>query len=147
MVMANYSEFVTVKFAISRTGAIAVPANYLYKQDELAYVLADSGCRVLVTMTGFDGLDYQAMLDGIAPGWDSATFADRTTGATTAFPRCGTSCFLTWTGGPAPGCTRLRLCPRWDPNEPPPSTSSGRTRTRPLTSCTPVEPLEPPRVW
>src|SRR5438093_1057018 len=77
LVMANYPEFGTLKFAISGTGANAVPFNFLYKQDELAYVLADSGCRVLVTMTGFDGLDYQAMLDGIAPGWDSAGFADR----------------------------------------------------------------------
>src|SRR5437660_5794569 len=77
LVMANHPEFVTLKFAISRTGAIAVPFNFLYKQDELAYVLADSGCRVLVTMTGFDGLDYQAMLDGIAPGWDSLGFSDR----------------------------------------------------------------------
>ena len=77
LVMANYPEFVTLKFAISRTGAIAVPFNYLYRQDELAYVLADSGCRVLVTMTAFDGLDYQAMLDDIAAGWDSVGFSDR----------------------------------------------------------------------
>lgn len=73
MVMANYPEFVPVKFAIARVGAIAVPFNYLYRQDELRYVLADSGCRVLVTMTGFRGLDYQSMLDVIAPGWDSPT--------------------------------------------------------------------------
>src|SRR5882757_3980287 len=79
MVIANYPEFVTLKFAISRVGAIAVPFNFLYKHDELAYVLADSGCRVLVTMTGFDGLDYQAMLDGIAAGWDTAAFAHRPT--------------------------------------------------------------------
>src|SRR6202171_6182285 len=65
VVMANYPEFVTVKFAIARVGAIAVPFNYLYKQDELRYVLADSGCRVLVMMTRFGDLDYQAMLDGI----------------------------------------------------------------------------------
>ncbi|MCW2589469.1 MAG: acyl--CoA ligase [Mycobacterium sp.] len=77
IVMANYPEFVTVKFAISRVGAVAVPFNFLYKQDELAYVLADSACRILVTMTSFDGLDYQAMLDGIAPGWDSTGFAHR----------------------------------------------------------------------
>src|ERR1700694_4327221 len=32
MVMANYPEFVTVKFAIARTGAIAAPFNYLFKQ-------------------------------------------------------------------------------------------------------------------
>ncbi|UXA11525.1 acyl--CoA ligase [Mycobacterium sp. SMC-8] len=77
VVVANHPEFVTVKFAISRVGAIAVPFNFLYKQDELAYVLADSGCRVLVTMTGFEGLDYQQMLDGICGGWDSTGFADR----------------------------------------------------------------------
>jgi fatty-acyl-CoA synthase len=67
MVMANYPQFVTVKFAIARVGAIAVPFNYLYKQDELGYVLEDSGCRVLITMTGFGGLDYQSMLKDVAP--------------------------------------------------------------------------------
>jgi fatty-acyl-CoA synthase len=65
MVMANYPEFVAVKFAIARVGGIAVPFNYLYRQDELRYVLADSGCRMLVMMTRFGDLDYQAMLDGI----------------------------------------------------------------------------------
>ena len=63
-----------IKFAISRVGAIAVPFNFLYKQDELAFVLADSGCRVLVTMTGFGGLDYPSMLDAIAAGWDAAGY-------------------------------------------------------------------------
>ncbi|MCV7221724.1 class I adenylate-forming enzyme family protein [Mycolicibacterium elephantis] len=75
MVMANYPEFVTVKFAIARTGAIAVPFNYLYRTNELGFVLADSGCRVLVTMTGFGALDYQAMLDGIVPQWDAPDFS------------------------------------------------------------------------
>jgi fatty-acyl-CoA synthase len=77
MIMANFPEFVPLKFAISRAGAIAVPFNFLYKRDELAYVLGDSGCRVLVIMTGFANLDYQRMLDGIAPGWDSVGFATR----------------------------------------------------------------------
>jgi fatty-acyl-CoA synthase len=73
MIIANYPQFVTVKFAIARLGAIAVPFNFLYRQDELRYVLADSACRVVVTMTGFRGLDYQAMLDDIMPGWDAPT--------------------------------------------------------------------------
>jgi fatty-acyl-CoA synthase len=68
MVMANYPEWVVVKFAIARTGAVAVPLNYLYRSDELRFVLADSGCRVVVTMTGFADLDYQAMLDGMPDG-------------------------------------------------------------------------------
>jgi fatty-acyl-CoA synthase len=70
MVMANYLEFVPLKFAISRAGAVAVPFNYLYRRDELGYVLAQSQCNVLITMTGFMGLDYLGMLDEIAPGWD-----------------------------------------------------------------------------
>jgi fatty-acyl-CoA synthase len=71
LLLANYLEFVPLKFAISRAGAVAIPFNYLYRQDELAFVLAQSECNVLITMTGFAGLDYLAMLDGIAPGWDS----------------------------------------------------------------------------
>jgi fatty-acyl-CoA synthase len=65
MLMANYPEFVAIKFAIARAGAVAVPLNYLYRSDELRFVLADSVCRVVVTMTGFAELDYQGMLDGI----------------------------------------------------------------------------------
>jgi fatty-acyl-CoA synthase len=65
MMMANYPDFVAIKFAIARAGAIAVPLNYLYRSDELLFVLADAGCRVLVTMTGFAGLDYQAALDNM----------------------------------------------------------------------------------
>ncbi|MEV4380686.1 AMP-binding protein [Streptosporangium sp. NPDC049644] len=70
LLMANYLEFVPLKFAIARTGAVAIPFNYLYRQDELAYVLAQSECNVLITMTGFAGLDYLDMLDAIAPGWE-----------------------------------------------------------------------------
>jgi fatty-acyl-CoA synthase len=75
MVMANSAEFVTVKFAIARLGAIAVPFNYLYRQDELRYVLADSGCRVVVAMPRFGEIDYESMLDDIAAGWDQPGFA------------------------------------------------------------------------
>ncbi len=75
MIMANYPEFVTIKFAIARTGAIAVPLNYLYRSDELRFVLADAGCHVVITMTGFADLDYQATLDvcPIRPWWCCST--------------------------------------------------------------------------
>jgi fatty-acyl-CoA synthase len=78
MLMANHLEFAPVKFAIARAGAVAIPFNYLYRAEELAYVLAQSRCDVLVTMTGFAGLDHLAMLDEIAPGW--------ATGPTAALP-------------------------------------------------------------
>jgi fatty-acyl-CoA synthase len=66
MIMANYPQFAAIKFAIARAGAVAVPLNYLYRREELHFVLADAGCRVVVTMTGFADLDYQTMLDGIS---------------------------------------------------------------------------------
>ncbi|WP_433567208.1 class I adenylate-forming enzyme family protein [Nocardia sp. CA-151230] len=71
VLMANFPEFAPVKFAIALAGVVAVPLNFLYRAEELAYVLGQSECRVLVTMTGFAGLDYLAMLDEIAPGWES----------------------------------------------------------------------------
>jgi fatty-acyl-CoA synthase len=71
VLMANYPEFVPVKFAVAAAGAVAIPFNYLYRRDELAYVLRQSRCAALVTMTGFAGLDQLAMLDEIAPGWES----------------------------------------------------------------------------
>lgn len=86
MVMANHPDFVPVKFAIARTGAIASPFNFLYRQGELGYVLAQSRCRVLITMTAHAGLDYPAMLDAITPGWDSPSFGDRPVSAADPTP-------------------------------------------------------------
>jgi fatty-acyl-CoA synthase len=77
LVMANHSEFVTLKFAIARAGAVAIPFNFLYRTEELAYVLAQSDCSVLITNQGFAGLDHAGMLDEIVPGWDGPDFADR----------------------------------------------------------------------
>lgn len=70
IMMANYLEFVPLKVAVAKVGAVAVSMNYLYKTEEWRYVLAQSECRFLVTMSQFGGSDYQAMLDDICPGWD-----------------------------------------------------------------------------
>lgn len=77
LLMANHAEFVTLKFAIARAGAVAIPFNFLYRTDELRYVLAQSDCKVLITNQGFQALDHAAMLDEIVPGWDTPGFADR----------------------------------------------------------------------
>lgn len=69
LVMANFPEFVALKFAISRVGAVCVPVNYMNRKDELAYVLEQSDAVMLVTMDRFRDLDYLAMLDAIVPGW------------------------------------------------------------------------------
>jgi fatty-acyl-CoA synthase len=80
MLMANHPEFVAVKFAISRAGAVAVPINFLNRRDELGYVLRQSDAVLLVTMDSFRGLDYLGFLDELAPGW-----VEQSGG--TAFPR------------------------------------------------------------
>ncbi|MFD6894693.1 class I adenylate-forming enzyme family protein [Rhodococcus sp. NPDC060086] len=76
IVMANYTEFVPVKFAVARAGGVAVPMNFLYREDELKYVLGQSECRILITMTGYADMDYPQMLDNIAPGWDRGEVSD-----------------------------------------------------------------------
>ena len=76
IVMANYTEFVPVKFAVARAGGVAVPMNFLYKEEELKYVLGQSECRVLITMTGYADMDYPQMLDNIVPGWDSGAVSE-----------------------------------------------------------------------
>jgi fatty-acyl-CoA synthase len=121
VVMANYPEFVAVKFAIARAGAIAVPFNYLYRLDELRYVLAQSGCRVLVTMTGFGGLDYQSMLDGIANGWDTAGFAHRPQREDDAVPALRSVVLLDTDGHARTGCLSFADLSRLGAQNPGPS--------------------------
>ena len=69
IILANYPEFVPLKFAISRIGAVAVPINVLNRRDEIRYLLEQSDSALLVTMDRFRGNDYLAALDEIAPRW------------------------------------------------------------------------------
>ncbi|GAB3350340.1 class I adenylate-forming enzyme family protein [Amycolatopsis echigonensis] len=70
LLLANYPEYAPLKLAIARVGAVAVPLNYLYRTQELGFVLRQSCCRVLITMTSYRDQDYLAMLDELAPGWE-----------------------------------------------------------------------------
>ncbi|MFH2068040.1 MAG: long-chain-fatty-acid--CoA ligase [Candidatus Omnitrophota bacterium] len=45
----NRPEFLVAYFAILRLGAIPVPLNYLWKEEELGFVVSDSGARILFT--------------------------------------------------------------------------------------------------
>ena len=73
IILGNYPEFVALKFAISRIGAIAVPINVLNRRDEIRYLLDQSDSVLLVTMDRFRGNDYLGALDEIVPGWESFT--------------------------------------------------------------------------
>jgi fatty-acyl-CoA synthase len=83
LLMANYPEYVAIKFGIARAGAVAVPINFLNRQDELGYVLRQSDIVLLFTMDRFRDLEYLAFLDSLAPGW-------QTQGGGVAFPKLRT---------------------------------------------------------
>jgi fatty-acyl-CoA synthase len=70
LILANYPEFVALKFAISRLGAIAVPINTLNRRDELNYLLKQSNASLLVTMDRFRDIDYLQILDELTPDWE-----------------------------------------------------------------------------
>ena len=80
LLMGNFPEFLAVKFAISRAGAVAVPINFLNRRDELGYVLKQSDAVMLITMDQFRGLNYLQFLDELAPNWIEL-------GGGTAFPK------------------------------------------------------------
>ena len=61
LLMANYPEFVPLKFAIARAGAIAIPFNFLYKQDD-----SPTSGRVRLPRTGDDDRVRRAGLPGDA---------------------------------------------------------------------------------
>ena len=69
LLMANFPEFVAVKFAIAMVGAVAVPVNFLNKRDELAYVLKQSNAVMLITMDSFRNMPYWRYLDELIPDW------------------------------------------------------------------------------
>lgn len=64
--LANFPEFIALKLAIARAGAICVPCNFLLRGKELAYVLEQSGAAMLITMDRFRGHDYLAELQHTA---------------------------------------------------------------------------------
>jgi fatty-acyl-CoA synthase len=80
VMLANYPEFVAVKYAIARVGATCIPINFLNRRDELAYVLGQSDAQLLITMDRFRNLDYLKALDELAPGWETKAGGE-------AFPR------------------------------------------------------------
>jgi fatty-acyl-CoA synthase len=77
MLIDNRPEFVAVKLAIARIGAVAVPVNFAYRAQELATVLATSGASVLISIDESIGVDHVADLDQLIPGWESGATSER----------------------------------------------------------------------
>jgi len=85
----NSTDWIVAALGITTAGAVLVPVNTRFKGTEAAYVLERSRARVLVTVRGFLGVDYPALLaeadlpdltaivllDG-APGPDAGSWSD-----------------------------------------------------------------------
>ncbi len=61
----NCAEWVLVQYATAKAGIVLVNINPAYRTSELAYVLAQSGCRALVAARAFKSSDYAAMIDEV----------------------------------------------------------------------------------
>jgi acyl-CoA synthetase (AMP-forming)/AMP-acid ligase II len=58
----NLWEWIPVALGLQSAGAVLVPLNTRYKGREAAYILGRSRARLLVTVAGFLGNDYVALL-------------------------------------------------------------------------------------
>jgi acyl-CoA synthetase (AMP-forming)/AMP-acid ligase II len=60
----NCAEWMLAALGLLRAGAVLVPLNTRFKGGEAAYILRNAGASTLVTVRGFLGFDYPAMLEG-----------------------------------------------------------------------------------
>jgi fatty-acyl-CoA synthase len=61
----NYAEWTLLQYATAEIGVILVNVNPAYRPYELAYVLDQSGCRLLVAAPSFKTSDYVAMVEEV----------------------------------------------------------------------------------
>ncbi|WP_157245552.1 AMP-binding protein, partial [Nonomuraea typhae] len=61
----NCAEWVIVQYATAKIGAILVNVNPAYRAHELAYVVRQSGLRLLISALAHKGSDYRAMAEEI----------------------------------------------------------------------------------
>src|SRR5579875_601451 len=76
LVVDNRPEFVAVKLAVARLGAVAVPVNFSYRADELAAALNGCEASVLISIDAAIGVDRLAVLDELVPGWEGGAASD-----------------------------------------------------------------------
>ncbi|MFL6062473.1 MAG: AMP-binding protein [Marmoricola sp.] len=62
----NCAEWTITQFATAKIGAVLVTINPAYRTHELAYVLNQSGVRLLISATSFKTSDYRAMVEEVA---------------------------------------------------------------------------------
>jgi fatty-acyl-CoA synthase len=63
----NNIEWLVTQYASAKVGAILVTINPAYRVHELAYVLQQSGCKLLILQNQFKTSDYEAMIVELCP--------------------------------------------------------------------------------
>jgi fatty-acyl-CoA synthase len=69
----NCAEWVALQYATARIGVILVNINPAYRTSELAFVLRQSGVRLLVSATTFKTSDYRSMVAEVRPETPACT--------------------------------------------------------------------------
>ena len=64
----NCAEWVLLQYATAKAGVVLVNINPAYRSHELAYVLKQSGVRMLVSAESFKTSNYRAMIEEVSGG-------------------------------------------------------------------------------
>src|SRR5215813_3899065 len=75
----NRAEWALVQYATAKAGVILVNINPAYRTHELAFVVRQSGCRMLIAAPSFKTSDYVAIVDevrGDLPELERVVFFD-----------------------------------------------------------------------
>jgi fatty-acyl-CoA synthase len=67
--LGNQPEWVIMAFGAAMIGAVFVPINTWYKKQEIAWLIAHSGLRLLAAAATFIKQDYVALLNELLPGY------------------------------------------------------------------------------
>ena len=67
VLMSNRPEWIYIKFAVAKIGAILVPINLRYKTFELKYILKNSDSTTLIMLDTFQNYDFIQMIQAVCP--------------------------------------------------------------------------------
>lgn len=71
--LPNWNEYVVIWIALARIGAVLVPTMPVYRDDEVKYVIDNSGAKFSIVTPTFRGFDYLSMIRGIQASTPSLT--------------------------------------------------------------------------
>ena len=72
LLMDNRPEWIFVDFALAKIGAVLVPINIRYRQNELNYLLNHSKPTILIMIDRFQKTDFISMIYEILPELENA---------------------------------------------------------------------------